>query len=575
MDGERFKSCRDPGELDSLFMEIQGYFDDLFRSACDRRNIERSAGMDISQDNKKLNETLDKLNLGLEPLRKSVEGGVHEEHIMALIDAVLDLLAFTGNKGAIKPELKAKIDEMTYKENKVFGERNKHRDKLMFLLSIAGTSLEVCTANILHAAIFALNSHLSGDMVRSDSAIISDPQMAGIAQSPLVNTLVKKTGRTPPQIFAHRNKIRTYLLVAGLSFMTANSIRSMKTNHTLSEVISSASDPSNAKINANQRAEFLLKFALSTIRLLLISLLGRRLIDTVKTFSSIDYAAYQRFKLEEIEAEKLDSSQLNSFKKLFSELQKALERMSADDKYDPTPLIEKIKEALETVAAGESIHVKSFLEPSRKIVQKERKQRAVLDREVENDSAVLKIVQSIRKRVLTVVTFELPPVKNKLSREERKELYTRNKAAAATRIDVKPELVPQEDKTETLPVAREVVILNEREQLIRRVEFHRTLDGTQFRRFLKAMSFKKESGKGSHEKYSLEAGGGSIIVILSRTFDRFDDKVIKDDILRRSPYLNPEWVYWMYCKQFGFPESISDYQKFFGKEFDANDEQSQ
>ncbi len=578
MEEGKFKSYRETEGLDSLFMEIQGYFDHLYQSVRERRSVESFAGMDMSQDNKKLTEILDKLNLGLDPLRKS-EGEVREEHIIVFIDAVLELLTFIGNKGSIKDPLKAKIDTMLYKENEVFGRRNQRRDKLMLLLSVAGTSLEVCSFNMVHTAIFALNAYLTGGMARSDQAITSDPRMVGIARTQFVDTLVEKTGRTPPQMFAYINRVRTYLLAAGLTFMTVNSFRSTASHHTLGEVISSVSHPSHAKIDARERTEFLLEFALSIIRVFLLTSMARRLGDIVRTSSLVDYAAYQRFKLGEFESERLDSSQLKNLKKLFLELQAALKRMSKDDGYDPTPLIEKIKEGFEAVVQGQTVYVKDFLKSSRRIVHEDYKRKVVLRNTGKSDSAIR---QGTSKKIVNVARFELPLIRKKLSREERKELYARNKAVAKMHDHDQPvePVIPEKNSGDFSQVCYQPTndgaeTISGREQMIRNIDFHRTLDGIQFRKFLKAMSFQQtEGGKGSHEKYALEIGGGTLIVVLSRKFDRFNDNIIKNDILRKPPYLNPEWVYWQYCEQFSFPESISAYQKLFGKEFDSKNQPS-
>jgi hypothetical protein len=577
MEEERSKNCRDAEELDLLFLEVHKYFDDLYKPVRERRNVEGFAGMDISRENEQLTRILDKLNKGLESFRKSPNKEVDAVHIIASIDAVLELLAFMGNSGPVKPEVRANLDEIVYMENGVSAERNTKPDRLIYLLSVAGTSLEACTMNILHTAIFAFNTHISRGIYLLDSSMAKNRKLVGIERIKSINALIEDSGKMPSQVVAGINKIRTAALAISISFMSINSLASLYADHPLTDVSGFVSSLSAPKAGARKLIENLLKMALAAVRMAFLTLVFMRLLDAIKTSNKIDYAYYQRFKLDEIESKKMDLSQIKSLRRLFTQLNAALKRMSRDDEYDPTPFIEKIREALETVAAGKSVRIKDFLKPSRRAVLDDYKQKSAIHRPAKSSSAVRRCT---RKRILALSPIGLPSIGRKLSRRERKELYTRNKALRAQieNEDRGPDMDTDlheapEDNAEALLFPSGAEASNEREQLIQKIEFNRTLDGLQFRRFLRAMSFKKtEGGKGSHEKYILKVGDGTFVVILSRTFDHFDDNIIKTDLLRKPPFLNPEWVYWKYCEEFGFFEAERNYEKFFGKKFDINDE---
>ena len=95
------------------------------------------------------------------------------------------------------------------------------------------------------------------------------------------------------------------------------------------------------------------------------------------------------------------------------------------------------------------------------------------------------------------------------------------------------------------------------------------LDRSQFKSFLIAMGFEQDDGgKGSHEKYVLRLTSGELMVILSQNFDTFGDPAIKTSLLKKQPEINPQWVYWVYCRHFAYPEAIKAYEEIFGEVFD-------
>lgn len=599
MANEKPTGSRSPEELNSLFMKIQDRFKEFFQVVTERRNIEGFAGLDISPDNKKLNEILDKLNAEMASLGKPGEAQVNEQHIMAFIDATLDLLTFIGNKGAIKPAVKQKLDDIVLRENIDFAKQQEPQDQTMFLLSVAGSAMEAGLLNLINTAIHAFNAYTSRNLYRMDALAINDPGMDTFEHDPKFSSFAKKEGKTPRQMYALLNRFRSGVLAAGIAIMTVGSTVSMIRNHTSEHADSAITATKNPENGIMKNAETILRLALSTIRLILLYMTFTRFITAHKAVNKIDYALLQRFKLDEIDEKTPDSGKIKALKKLFSELQEALDDMHRDAGYDPTPLIGKIKEALETVAANKDIDIKEVLRTGKRETKEEIKrkktneaQKADVTENAGDSPGISAIIGSIRVRALqTIQRFALPPLVKKLTREEKKDLYERNKASALQKKQLQA-AVPATDaeqterptptptstpKPEAPATQAPVEVLTEREQLIKSISFQRTLDKSQFRKFLRSMTFKKMNGggKGSHEKYTLETTAGSLMVIVSLRFDHFDDVIIKNDILKKPPHLNPEWVYWSYCKHFGFPESIKAYEEFFGKEFDAGSEPTQ
>lgn len=578
--------------LDALFLEIQGQFDRLYQSVRDRRNVEGFAGENIAPDTEKLNKILDKLNGILEPLRAADDQTIRKEHIMASIDVILELLAFIGNKGPIKPDVKAKLDTAIRMENVKFGTEHELRSRIMYIASVAGAVMEGATLNLLHSAIFAMTAYIAKKSEHDDTILAHSVETGEKTDwSRSLAKLAPHLGKHPEQAYAIINKLRSTVLAAGIAIMSINSAGSLRSSHQpFVDVASLISDSAPAREGNLNKMENAIKLAITTIRMFMLLAAFRRLRDSYVTIGKIDYATFQRYKTDELEKTAFSNNQLRTFGKLYVQLQDVLKRMGKNENYDPTPVIEAIKEGLEAVANGETINVRTYLEPSKRAARAEQKQKIVTQKTVEKVTEDGNAIENLRKRIRTsildITRFELPEMRKKLTRQERKELYEKNKAADNTDT-VEQTPVPAEQFVEDTPTpapAAEIAApagtetektTKDREQVIKTMTFQRVLDGSQFRKFLKAMRFERKNGKGSHQKYSLETSNGTVLVVVSANFDQFGDVVIKNDLLKQNPILNPEWIYWSYCKCFGFPESINAYEQFFGKTFDGNNEPPQ
>ena len=564
MADEKPNSYRDPQELDHLFLEYSDYIAQLLSSISLRRDVETFTGGNLLKESNDLQKIIDKLNLVFEPLSKAPETSLRPSHVKALVDAILALIEFTEQKGPVKPEIRAKLEAMANLEYAIYADENHRSDSKINILSLVGMGCEICMFNILNAVIFLLNAGFSGASAKADDKLLRNPRGASI-------------------------------IAAGIVFMTCNSANKAITECSLGDQMHIVS---NQKSPALVRIKAILLLAISATRMAILYLLYKKARNTFQTNKKVDFACYLRLKLDEAENGAPDPDTLGSLKKLYHQLSIALKHMEEDPLYDPTPLIIKIREALEAVNSGEQVHVRNFLKDTRKTVKDEHQRQISLMKQARKSDPARR--DPIR-RAIHLTRIELPPIKKSLTRQERKDLHAMQKAGEcsfdtaeqvqesapapitapsetqSTPITTLPEAETNSTPITALPesqtIPAPIETASDRETVIRKICFQRTLDRLNYRRFLKALGFRRDNGgKGSHEKHTLQLDGGSLVVIVSLKFSQFDDNIIKSDLLKKTPALSPEWVYWKYCRKFAFPESIVDYPKFFGKEYDPKKE---
>lgn len=563
MADEKPNSYRDPQELDHLFLEYSDYIEQLVSSISLRRDVETFTGGNLLKESSDLQKIIDKLNLVFEPLSKAPETSLRPAHVKALVDALLALIEFTEQKGPVKPEIRAKLEAMANLEYAIYADENHRSDSKINILSLVGMGCEICMFNILNAVIFLLNAGFSGASAKADDKLLRNPRGASI-------------------------------IAAGIVFMTCNSANKAITEYDQIHIVSNQTSPALVRLKA------ILLLAISATRMAILYLLYKKARNTFQTNKKVDFACYLRLKLDEAENETPDQDTLGSLKKLYHQLSIALKHMEEDPLYDPTPLIIKIREALEAVNSGEQVHVRNFLKDTRKTVKDEHQRQISLMKQARKSDPARR--DPIR-RAIHLTRIELPPIKKSLTRQERKDLHAMQKAGEcsfdtaeqvqesapapitapsetqSTPITTLPEAETNSTPITALPesqtIPAPIETASDRETVIRKICFQRTLDRLNYRRFLKALGFRRDNGgKGSHEKHTLQLDGGSLVVIVSLKFSQFDDNIIKSDILKKTPALSPEWVYWKYCRKFAFPESIVDYPKFFSKEYDPKQEPS-
>lgn len=548
MADEKPNSYRDPQELDHLFLEYSDYIEQLVSSISLRRDVETFTGGNLLKESSDLQKIIDKLNLVFEPLSKAPETSLRPAHVKALVDALLALIEFTEQKGPVKPEIRAKLEAMANLEYAIYADENHRSDSKINILSLVGMGCEICMFNILNAVIFLLNAGFSGASAKADDKLLRNPRGASI-------------------------------IAAGIVFMTCNSANKAITEYDQIHIVSNQTSPALVRLKA------ILLLAISATRMAILYLLYKKARNTFQTNKKVDFACYLRLKLDEAESGTPDQDTLGSLKKLYHQLSIALKHMEEDPLYDPTPLIIKIREALEAVNSGEQVHVRNFLKDTRKTVKDEHQRQISLMKQARKSDPARR--DPIR-RAIHLTRIELPPIKKSLTRQERKDLHAMQKAGecsfdTAEQVQESapaPITAPSETQSTpitTLPEAQTIPApietASDRETVIRKICFQRTLDRLNYRRFLKALGFRRDNGgKGSHEKHTLQLDGGSLVVIVSLKFSQFDDNIIKSDLLKKTPALSPEWVYWKYCRKFAFPESIVDYPKFFSKEYDPKQE---
>lgn len=561
MADEKPNSYRDPQELDHLFLEYSDYIEQLVSSISLRRDVETFTGGNLLKESSDLQKIIDKLNLVFEPLSKAPETSLRPAHVKALVDALLALIEFTEQKGPVKPEIRAKLEAMANLEYAIYADENHRSDSKINILSLVGMGCEICMFNILNAVIFLLNAGFSGASAKADDKLLRNPRGASI-------------------------------IAAGIVFMTCNSANKAITEYDQIHIVSNQTSPALVRLKA------ILLLAISATRMAILYLLYKKARNTFQTNKKVDFACYLRLKLDEAESGTPDQDTLGSLKKLYHQLSIALKHMEEDPLYDPTPLIIKIREALEAVNSGEQVHVRNFLKDTRKTVKDEHQRQISLMKQARKSDPARR--DPIR-RAIHLTRIELPPIKKSLTRQERKDLHAMQKAGEcsfdtaeqvqesapapitapsetqSTPITTLPEAQTNSTPITALPesqtIPAPIETASDRETVIRKICFQRTLDRLNYRRFLKALGFRRDNGgKGSHEKHTLQLDGGSLVVIVSLKFSQFDDNIIKSDLLKKTPALSPEWVYWKYCRKFAFPESIVDYPKFFSKEYDPKQE---
>ncbi len=566
MADEKPNSYRDPQELDHLFLEYSDYIEQLVSSISLRRDVETFTGGNLLKESSDLQKIIDKLNLVFEPLSKAPETSLRPSHVKALVDAIMALIEFTEQKGPVKPEIRAKLEAMANLEYAIYADENHRSDSKINILSLVGMGCEICMFNVLNAVIFLLNAGFSGASAKADDKLLRNPRGASI-------------------------------IAAGIVFMTCNSANKAITEYSLGDQMHIVS---NQKSPALVRLKAILLLAISATRMAILYLLYKKARNTFQTNKKVDFACYLRLKLDEAENETPDQDTLGSLKKLYHQLSIALKHMEEDPLYDPTPLIIKIREALEAVNSGEQVHVRNFLKDTRKTVKDEHQRQISLMKQARKSDPARR--DPIR-RAIHLTRIELPPIKKSLTRQERKDLHAMQKAGecsfdTAEQVqESAPAPITAPSETQSTPITRlpeaetdstpitalpesqtipaPIETASDRETVIRKICFQRTLDRLNYRRFLKALGFRRDNGgKGSHEKHTLQLDGGSLVVIVSLKFSQFDDNIIKSDLLKKTPALSPEWVYWKYCRKFAFPESIVDYPKFFSKEYDPKQEPS-
>ena len=563
MADEKPNSYRDPQELDHLFLEYSDYIEQLVSSISLRRDVETFTGGNLLKESSDLQKIIDKLNLVFEPLSKAPETSLRPSHVKALVDAIMALIEFTEQKGPVKPEIRAKLEAMANLEYAIYADENHRSDSKINILSLVGMGCEICMFNILNAVIFLLNAGFSGASAKADDKLLRNPRGASI-------------------------------IAAGIVFMTCNSANKAITEYDQIHIVSNQTSPALVRLKA------ILLLAISATRMAILYLLYKKARNTFQTNKKVDFACYLRLKLDEAENETPDQDTLGSLKKLYHQLSIALKHMEEDPLYDPTPLIIKIREALEAVNSGEQVHVRNFLKDTRKTVKDEHQRQISLMKQARKSDPARR--DPIR-RAIHLTRIELPPIKKSLTRQERKDLHAMQKAGEcsfdtaeqvqenaptpitapsetqSTPITTLPEAETNSTPITALPesqtIPAPIETASDRETVIRKICFQRTLDRLNYRRFLKALGFRRDNGgKGSHEKHTLQLDGGSLVVIVSLKFSQFDDNIIKSVLLKKTPALSPEWVYWKYCRKFAFPESIVDYPKFFSKEYDPKQEPS-
>lgn len=594
MADEKPNSYRDPQELDHLFLEYSDYIEQLVSSISLRRDVETFTGGNLLKESSDLQKIIDKLNLVFEPLSKAPETSLRPAHVKALVDALLALIEFTEQKGPVKPEIRAKLEAMANLEYAIYADENHRSDSKINILSLVGMGCEICMFNILNAVIFLLNAGFSGASAKADDKLLRNPRGAYIREDPLYQTLEKKHKITPHSFFMLTNRIRASIIAAGIVFMTCNSANKAITEYDQIHIVSNQTSPALVRLKA------ILLLAISATRMAILYLLYKKARNTFQTNKKVDFACYLRLKLDEAESGAPDQDTLGSLKKLYHQLSIALKHMEEDPLYDPTPLIIKIREALEAVNSGEQVHVRNFLKDTRKTVKDEHQRQISLMKQARKSDPARR---DPIKRAIHLTRIELPPIKKSLTRQERKDLHAMQKAGEcsfdtaeqvqesapapitapsetqSTPITTLPEAETNSTPITALPesqtIPAPIETASDRETVIRKICFQRTLDRLNYRRFLKALGFRRDNGgKGSHEKHTLQLDGGSLVVIVSLKFSQFDDNIIKSDLLKKTPALSPEWVYWKYCRKFAFPESIVDYPKFFSKEYDPKQEPS-
>jgi hypothetical protein len=592
MGEEKPKSLREPEGMNSLFTGLQSNFDGLFKLVSGRRGAETFAGMDMTKDDQELGVILDGLNAKLEPLRQSNGGEMKIEHVMALIDAIKGLMDFMEKKGAIKPEVALKVRIQYHREIYQFARKNFGPDEKIQMLTMAGAAMELCLGSILNTAIFAVHSRFSQAASREAASIMRQPCLCQYKRNPRFKAAEKELGKNTPQLLAIGNKIRSYILAAGITFMSVSALANVNKHHTIADTITQVTGIQMPESSSRKYVEAVFRITLAAMRMILLYMAFMRIYRSHLTGRKVDFAVFQEQKLKEYAEGAPDQSEMKAYRKLYTQMQLALKRMAKDEKYDPTPLIMKAMEAMQAVSSGETVCIKDFLKPGREATAKDYRRK--LEIEKEEKKKLAKVMQGTRKNAFAVSRFELPPIKKKLSRRERLELHANSKkelreegapdchqdVGPLAELEWDPEATPVPDSTPTPdstpvpdsgPSPVPVEIDGEREKLIKKMSFHRMLDRAQYIKYLKALGFENgNGGKGSHEKYLLKTGGGTIMVVVSLHYQQYNDNILKRYLLRKNPPLNPEWVYWVYCRTFGFTEAVASYKEFFGKEFDPH-----
>jgi hypothetical protein len=366
------------------------------------------------------------------------------------------------------------------------------------------------------------------------------------------------------------------------------------------EVVVDAHDSQNATLNRGREIRNFIESISGVLRMALVCLIVHRLINARVNQHFIDYASFLLLKLEDIDKDDFDPKRLKPLRALFLELQHELRKMHDNPQYDPSEVIHKIHEGIALLSEGKDVQVKDFLKDARKNVRishrkGNKKSGGVQASTVKMSSASAEtnttelsaspsiVVPETRKKVFHVAEFRLPPLKKELTREQRMELYARRKAledaqkADSQSAQVSQTVILEETNLEQpSPKPAQVETLTEREKMIQKISFPRMLDRSQFKSFLIAMGFEQDDGgKGSHEKYVLRVTSGELMVILSQNFDTFGDPAIKSNLLKKQPEINPQWVYWVYCRHFDYPEALKAYEEIFGSKFDPQQEPPQ
>lgn len=249
----------------------------------------------------------------------------------------------------------------------------------------------------------------------------------------------------------------------------------------------------------------------------------------------VDALIYKHYLLEDLEKD-IGACRLRMIRDLVMEIKSEMEQARRDPVHDASPQLEKNIRRFSVLWRGWKLNTEKPSEPI----------------------AVMRPKQEFAER-------------RSLSRTERKRLYEyeieqqKDPDALTATSPEKTEECNAENLTESIFTNDEMMF----GQLISKLNFNVTLPREKFVSFLvDVLDFELIGSRGSHKKYGIQTEKWAVITTV---WPKYDHRHIREHLFRNinGPKLNPEWVFWHYCKYFGDEATIANHVGLFWR-FDPN-----